>query len=221
MHLRLLSENGNQIVVRDDLSANEYILSTFQDDLSKQHIMILDANERDIMNDDWCVKANGYAMANGIWCHRKVMQVFETLSSGLTVDHINRVKLDNRKENLRLATKHDQSINQGVRKDRNQSFDIFPRCIGDDIPRYIRWDEPEKKFRFDDHPIAKAAKQQNIIFNPSSTKSEAASQEDKLADCLKKLISLFQMMIDKGYVIEPQEIKDKRIRLGKEYNELC
>ena len=53
-----------------------------------------------------------------IYMHRLINKT----PSGFETDHINRNKLDNRKENLRIASKNLNSINRGLRKDNTSGY---------------------------------------------------------------------------------------------------
>lgn len=49
--------------------------------------------------------------------HRIIWEMhFGAIDAGLEIDHINRVRSDNRIENLRLASRHEQNLNLGPRR---------------------------------------------------------------------------------------------------------
>lgn len=83
-----------------------------------------DADFSELGQYNWCCTKNGYAIRakreNGkttwVYMHREIMNPPE----GFQVDHINRNRLDNRRENLRLATRA-QNMQNSVKKFDNKS----------------------------------------------------------------------------------------------------
>jgi hypothetical protein len=65
----------------------------------------------------WTVSPQGYAVSKGELLHRLIMA---PVPLGFEVDHVNQDTLDNRRENLRLATRAQNTTN-GVRQND-------PRC---------------------------------------------------------------------------------------------
>jgi len=90
--------------------------------LTKGQFTIIDTNDYDrVSKYNWYAQKSGksyYALTTikgkSILLHNFIMGF--TPTKFLTGDHINRDKLDNRKENLRTVNKTTQSINQGIRQ---------------------------------------------------------------------------------------------------------
>jgi hypothetical protein len=80
----------------------------------KEHFALVDDEDYEHLSKfKWCLRS-GYATTSGkypTWMHKEVMKSQEMF------DHKNRNKLDNRKENLRAATKSQNTANTGVARD--------------------------------------------------------------------------------------------------------
>mgnify|MGYP001062001530 CR=1 FL=1 len=82
--------------------------------------------ERLTQMGSWCLNSSGYAVhytkING---RRKTLLMHRLLMDAprhLQVDHINRDKLDNRRENLRFATRSQNQANKNVGKNNTSRF---------------------------------------------------------------------------------------------------
>lgn len=80
--------------------------------------VIIDDEDYDLIkNKKWYLSTLGYAVTGyGVYMHR----IINHTPKGFQTDHINRNKLDNRKENLRVCTKEQNQKNYGPCK-RNKS----------------------------------------------------------------------------------------------------
>lgn len=175
--------------------------------------MLVDADypER-LYRNRFTVDANGYVPA----VHQSLVRVRER---SLSVDHIDRIRLDNRRKNLREATQSEQIFNQRQRADRSDYADVCSTLGICEMPRYFRWDGVENKFSFKDHPLAKAAARRGIHVNTSGTKSESVSFLNKFRSALLAALEMFQKMSNYDDMDVADELYHFRIRLALEYND--
>jgi len=162
----------------------------------------------------WTVHATGYVGAGTALCHRAVLPIDDP---SLSVDHINRIKLDNRSKNFRAATGSEQNYNQRVRCDRGAYTELCDSLGIAELPRYVRWDMGEGKFTFKDHPVAKLAERYNIPINTCGTKAESVTLVNKLRSCLMAALEAFKIVQGHGMDIT-DELDDVRVQLAAEYN---
>lgn len=94
--------------------------------LSSGKITLIDDIDSDLAVYRWCYGGGGYALRGEnnttLYLHRVIMGRMGNVPQGYTVDHINRDKLDNRRENLRVATASQNHINSGLRSDNTSGF---------------------------------------------------------------------------------------------------
>jgi len=115
------ARRGQQIE-RDELgrfvrNENKYV---FKGDIVEcyhkgEKIFIISAEDYDLVKEQhWYLGQNGYIYSSGtqVLLHRYIMKP----PSGYIVDHINRNKRDNRRENLRLANKSLNAFNSKIYK---------------------------------------------------------------------------------------------------------
>lgn len=81
-----------------------------------------DADFDTLQKYNWQMHKHGYATRKKglghISMHREIMNP----PSGFDVDHINGNKLDNRRANLRICSRHENTFNQGLRSNNNSGY---------------------------------------------------------------------------------------------------
>jgi hypothetical protein len=108
---------------------------------------VFDADDKDkVYGRSWHVSSNNYIASAEIYDgNRKQLFLHNLVSNRLdfpgkgvkeSIDHINRIGFDNRKENLRLITQSEQNMNQTVRL-RNITLPEGCELVPEDIPRHI------------------------------------------------------------------------------------
>jgi hypothetical protein len=137
----------------------------------------------------------------------------------LTVDHINWEKLDNRVKNLRMATQGQQNSNRDTRSDKKPPCEELINAGVTELPRYIRWDNTEKKFIIDKHPQLIKEVTQGIRNKPmmSGTKSVKLTIVKKYQDIISRLQDLDELNNNTNI----EEFKKLRVENKKEYDEIC
>ncbi len=175
-------------------------------------------------NDSW-YEVNGYIGYTEM-INRKVTQYYlhnaimdKPVGGGkgqkYTFDHISRIKTDNRKVNLRLATQTMQNENR-VCAERNCDL---PKDCGiniNDIPKCVYYSKPRDKhgarFILELHTDGK-----RLMW--SSTSSKEVSLKDKLIEIKKIILDINENtpeVLENKNIIE--NFTDQQIKLMKDYN---
>jgi hypothetical protein len=136
-----------------------------------------------IKNISYYINGGGYisTMINkkSYYLHQLIMNIHDTIEYNdieTTIDHINRDKLDNRRENLRLASQSLQNINRNKPERRCDAINLPIGICQKDIPKYVT-------YRLD-------------IYDPNKNKSEIyndyinayKNKDNKCLEIRKKII---------------------------------
>jgi hypothetical protein len=203
--------NDNQYVVGKVLTNNTIIN------------FIVDNDDFDKIKDiNWHCTAGAYISTTiridgntkALYLHNYVLNLLDFPGKGSkeTVDHINRIGFDNRKENLRVITQSEQNLNQSKRKRRIE----LPEDSGlspDDIPKHI-WYVKANGNHGDRFAIE--FKTENITWKTTSSKNVLL--KDKLQTAKDKLQEYY---IKYPYLNPNNEgINNKIKELSDSYNEI-
>jgi hypothetical protein len=92
---------------------------------SKHYTVLLSDCDKDLSEMLWTVVGPGYAYshANGL-LHRVILSrmLGRPLVKGEETDHVNRNKLDNRRENIRLADRSQNATNRALQKNNTTGY---------------------------------------------------------------------------------------------------
>ena len=148
------------------------------------------------------------------YLHNLVLNLLDFPGKGSkeSVDHINRIGLDNRKENLRILTQTEQNLNQSKKK-RKIELPEDSGLVADDIPKHIWYVKPNgshgERFAID-------LKTENIKWKSTSAKN--VSLQDKLTAAKEQLQIYYRQF---PYLNPNNDNKNKEMEdLIKSYEEI-
>ena len=183
---------SNKIEYKDVTYNNkDYIVGKVVVKDSYKYFIIDKEDYPKIKDYSWHYTSNSYISHNvnfegqqkALYLHNMVLSrlVFPGKGSKESIDHINRIGLDNRKENLRIITQSQQNLNQSKRKRRielPEDSELTP----DDIPKHI-WYVKANGNHGDRFAIE--FKTENITWKTTSSKNVLL--KDKLQTAKEKL----------------------------------
>lgn len=139
-------------------------------------------------SNTWSLAPIGYVFNTHATPPYLHIQVLGRTGTADTVDHVNRIKTDNRRRNLRLA---DQSLQNSNRQERSDRMPVHPtlQSLGvDAMPRYVRYDAGCERFTFIDSPVLALAGVAAGTGN--GTRCSSCSLPGKYLDCLRKYVEV-------------------------------
>ena len=154
-------------------------------------ISTIDVDYIDSINRTWHYwkggkKGGGYIKCTykykGIYLHDLIMRRIEDKpGENYSVDHINRDKLDNRRENLRWATQSEQNSNRGKLNRKHNAKPLPDGITQDMLEKYVvYYKECYNKEKDKWREFFKVEKHPNLDKNWISSKSNKVSILDKL-----------------------------------------
>ena len=192
---------------------NKYVVMTCGE--LQEHVTVFDADVFEIIQDTkWYLHSTGYIISKSMGMLHALVCPYSEEDPVLSVDHMNRIRTDNRTENLRLATQADQCWNRGPRSDKVPPVDELIAAGVAFLPRGIRRDKTLGRYTCADHAASKklaADAGRNFV----GTRHKDANEIARFKDCLDIYIDVLSN--DPEYS-EVSEFAYKRIQLATEYN---
>ena len=177
-------------------------------------LIVYDFDMFDVLSHwTWTLNSSMYALNSAnVYMHRYIMDADSNPDSDLSIDHVNWIKTDNRKANLRFATQSEQNSNRATRHDKEPA-NAELRAHGIlELPSGIRRDSTMGRYTCADHP---ACRGQGKRFN--GTRCKDASEIARFKDCLEIYV---ENLSESPEHARQADIADTRRRLATEYNDI-
>eukprot|EP00798_Chlamydomonas_sp_ICE-L_P027555 gene27555-biopygen5872 len=159
-------------------------------------MVMMDVYDPAVFGDKVIISTNGYARCNAGHIHAMILD-----AGGLTVDHINRIPLDNRRKNLRVASISVQNGNRMTSAEIDPPEELKPYF--DEMPAFLRWDRNYIRFVSDKYSI-------------NGTRSEKVSIVNKFRDAAVKLKTMIIEDIEYSrHLVTLNQLRDDYIQINK------
>lgn len=194
---------------------NQYVVGTCYSNNEPIHFIFDKEDEDKVIGRSWHLCSKKYISSGVIdntsrkelFLHNLVANILDHNGKGQTetIDHINRIGLDNRKENLRILTQAEQNMNQTKRK-RNIILPEGCEIQPSEIPRHI-WYIKAQGHHGDRFAIE--FKTENICWKTTSSKS--ITLKEKLNEAKKKLLEFYKEYPQLNPFQEEKLIKEREL----------
>ncbi len=201
------------------------------DNLIQNKLFIINTEDFDKIKDrEWHYNAGGYISSTQydnnkkkeLYLHNLIMNklTFDGKGQLESIDHNNRIGLDNRKQNLHLITQSEQNLNQ---KKKTRKNIILPDDCGitaEEIPKTV-WLQKAQGAHGSRFVVEIKGFDLTVNYETKSTSSKNKSLRYKLEEIKKKLQLIKQKFGDKFNNLNIEYIfSEKCIDLMKDYNEI-
>jgi hypothetical protein len=173
-------------------------------------VAVVDLDTFDALREyTWSMNGDcDYPICGGTYMHRIVMDNTAVPRGALSVDHVNWIKPDNRRANLREATQGEQNQNRFTRADKGAVRAELTQAGIERLPRGIRWDNTAGRYTCSDHSACKG--------KPcNGTRHGDSDEVAKFKDCLDVYIA--NLEADDHFRAE-HALGAVRARMAEEYN---
>lgn len=178
-------------------------------------------DHEDVVKYTWSKYSVGYVYSHDVgYMHSFIAKLAGMdVPSGMSIDHINMCKLDNRRKNLRVASQSQQNANRGTRSDKLPPCQELVDQGINELPKYVRWDKTESKFVIEKHPalldeVSQGKRKKAVM---SGSKSSNISIMKKFQDILARLEELDFAFADGN----DKDFAEQRRINKQEYDAIC
>ena len=209
------------------LNNKKYIVGKTNSDTKKSIMFVCDYEFKDVAGYlTWNRQTHSDYIAHTLpirqvlYMHNYVLKRYDLNTKGIdSVDHINRITWDNRKENLRVTSQKHQNFNQ---KKKKRSVELPENCGIDpnDIPKNVWYVKPTGNYG-DYFEINIKNLPDGNDFRKKTTKSKSVSLKCKLEEAkhyIKELQKKFPGIVEERRI--NASYSDEAIGLIKSYNKI-